>query len=620
MATAKLSDLQSRVDRVRNICILAHVDHGKTTLADGLVASNGIISSRLAGQLRYMDSRPDEQERGITMKSSAISLHFNDYLINLIDSPGHVDFSGEVSTAVRLCDGGVIVVDVVEGVQPQTKVVLQQAWNEGIAPVLVLNKLDRLIVETRMSPMEAYLKLSQVLETVNAIIGELFASDVMGRRQKLLSSKSNPDNLYKDWSDGLEEVDDSDLYFAPDRGNVVFASAVDGWAFGLEDFAKIYAEKLGFSEAALTRTLWGDFFINAKTKRIMNGAQSKGKKPLFVQMILENIWAVYECAVLKKDREKLTKVVSALNIKVNPRELNNTEQHTLMSSIFSKWLPLTRALLRMVVQHVPSPDQLTEERVEKLMSRHKFASLPPETRDLKRHFLNCSADSNEAPLIVFVSKMFPVETSQLPENRPKPLTKEELAARRDQARQRHAERMAKVDAGIQLTEDQMSKLSVTSNEGAKETAFVAFARVFSGTLRPGSEVYVLGPKYDPGTVLQKQKDGEPFEGSDVTDNTFHVTKTTVRHLYLLLGRDLEALDRVPAGNIIGIGGLEKHVLKSATLSSSFGVSSLRRVVSVGVRSHFARGRRAGAFDGHAKTGTRSGASQPGRSQRPGADE
>ncbi|KAG5270365.1 hypothetical protein AALO_G00191820 [Alosa alosa] len=100
----KIIQLQKKTANIRNICILAHVDHGKTTLADCLVASNGIISSRLAGKLRYMDSREDEQIRGITMKSSAISLQYasgdNEYLINLIDSPGHVDFSSEVSTAV----------------------------------------------------------------------------------------------------------------------------------------------------------------------------------------------------------------------------------------------------------------------------------------------------------------------------------------------------------------------------------------------------------------------------------------------------------------------------------------------------------------------------------------
>lgn len=102
-------------------------------MADALLATNGIVSSRQSGKLRYMDNTEGEQERGITMKSSVIGLIFNRkvssvdkndedyYLVNLVDSPGHVDFSSEVSTAVRLCDAAIIVVDVVEGVCPQVK-------------------------------------------------------------------------------------------------------------------------------------------------------------------------------------------------------------------------------------------------------------------------------------------------------------------------------------------------------------------------------------------------------------------------------------------------------------------------------------------------------------------
>lgn len=157
-------------DRIRNICFMAHVDHGKTTLVDHLIASNKIISETMAGKFRYMDSREDEQKHGITMKSSSIMLNYVynsiEYLINVIDSPGHVDFSSEVSCAVRICDGTPILVDVVEGVCPQTEMVLRQACMEGIKPCLVLNKVDRLLHEIMMSPFDAYNHLFKLLQEV----------------------------------------------------------------------------------------------------------------------------------------------------------------------------------------------------------------------------------------------------------------------------------------------------------------------------------------------------------------------------------------------------------------------------------------------------------------------
>ncbi|MEE6503277.1 hypothetical protein FKM82_004787 [Ascaphus truei] len=553
--------LQKKTANIRNICILAHVDHGKTTLADCLISSNGIISSRLAGKLRYLDSREDEQIRGITMKSSAISLQFksgdDEYLINLIDSPGHVDFSSEVSTAVRLCDGSIIVVDAVEGVCPQTQAVLRQAWLENIRPVLVVNKIDRLIVELKLSPQEAFAHLQKILEQVNAVTGSLFTSKVLKQRAEkdtgtdATAETVDGDQVY-DWSAGLEETDDSHLYFSPDQGNVVFASAIDGWGFTIDHFAQLYSQKIGIRAAVLLKTLWGDYYLNSKAKKIMKGAQSKGKKPLFVQLVLDNIWSLYD-AVIKREKEKIEKIVSSLGLTIAPRESRHSDPKVHVNAICSQWLPISPAVLSMVCRKLPSPLDVTAERVERLLcvGARTFDSLPPRTQQLKQAFLQCLSEDS-APVIIFVSKMFAVDGKSLPQNKQRPLTREEIALRREVARQRHAEKMASNQ------EQPPSEQAPASNEGEmaasnentkgdeepltseapssmqrshkqeaddNKSSFIAFARVFSGVARRGQRIFVLGPKYDPA-------------------------------------------DALPKVTFSGIGGLEDFVLKSSTLSTS----------------------------------------------------
>ncbi|XP_019935718.1 elongation factor-like GTPase 1 [Paralichthys olivaceus] len=593
----KIIALQRNPANIRNLCILAHVDHGKTTLADCLIASNGIISSRLAGKLRYLDSREDEQVRGITMKSSAISLHYShgdqEFLLNLIDSPGHVDFSSEVSTAVRLCDGAIVVVDAVEGVCPQTQAVLRQAWLENIRPVLVINKIDRLIMELKLSSQEAYTHLQKILEQVNAVTGGLFTSKVLEERAEKEEEKEKERNMacgehVHDWSAGLEEADDSQLYFSPDQGNVVFASAIDGWGFSIQQFAHIYSQKMGIKAAVLLKTLWGDFYLNAKAKKIMKGAQAKGKKPLFVQLVLDNIWSLYDAVVTRRDKEKVEKVVTSLGVKVMARESRHSDPKVLLSAICSQWLPLSQAVLSMVCEKLPSPLDMAAERVEKLMTvgARRFDSLPKQTQELKKAFLQCSSGEN-SPVIVFVSKMFAVDTKALPQNRQRPLTQEELAQRRELARQRHADRMAadQTESHKDLThtgtvpqEGQPAGLSTakmesltlkdskSEEEEEQKENFVAFARVYSGVVKKGQRVFVLGPKYDPTHGLRMLP--ESCSASDSVCEVPHLSCCSMESIYLLMGRELEELEEVPAGNILGVGGLQEWVLKSATLSTS----------------------------------------------------
>jgi elongation factor 2 len=166
--------LMDKPENIRNIAIAAHIDHGKTTLTDNLLAGAGMISEDLAGQQLAMDTKEDEQDRGITIDAANVSMTHEweetNHLINLIDTPGHVDFGGEVTRAMRAVDGALVVVDAVEGSMPQTETVLRQALRENVKPALFINKVDRLINELQEGPEEMQERLQQVIRDVNELI------------------------------------------------------------------------------------------------------------------------------------------------------------------------------------------------------------------------------------------------------------------------------------------------------------------------------------------------------------------------------------------------------------------------------------------------------------------
>ncbi|MBC2699281.1 MAG: elongation factor EF-2 [ANME-2 cluster archaeon] len=170
----RVTVLMNEPENVRNIGIVAHIDHGKTTLTDNILAGAGMISKELAGKQLFTDSDEEEQERGITIDSACVSMvhEFEDgeYLINLIDTPGHVDFGGDVTRAMRAVDGAVVVVDAVEGTMPQTETVLRQALKEHVKPVLFINKVDRLINELQVDSQEMQIRLGKVIDHVNKLI------------------------------------------------------------------------------------------------------------------------------------------------------------------------------------------------------------------------------------------------------------------------------------------------------------------------------------------------------------------------------------------------------------------------------------------------------------------
>ncbi|MDD5177810.1 MAG: elongation factor EF-2 [Candidatus Nanoarchaeia archaeon] len=170
----KVRELSRKPEKIRNIAICAHIDHGKTTFSDNLLAGAGMMSEELAGRQLALDFHADEQERGITIDAASVSMIHHvkgeDYLINLIDTPGHVDFGGDVTRAMRAVDGAIVLVDAVEGMMPQTETVLKQALRERVKPVLFINKVDRLIKEVKLTPEQMSERFMKIITDVNKYI------------------------------------------------------------------------------------------------------------------------------------------------------------------------------------------------------------------------------------------------------------------------------------------------------------------------------------------------------------------------------------------------------------------------------------------------------------------
>ncbi len=213
----RVTSLMDKPDHIRNIGIVAHIDHGKTTLSDNLLAGAGMISEELAGKQLFMDSDEEEQARGITIDASNVSMVHayggGEYLINMIDTPGHVDFGGDVTRAMRAVDGAVVVVDAVEGTMPQTETVLRQALKEGVRPVLFINKVDRLINELKVDEQEMQIRLARVIDKVNKLI--------KGMNEKMYNAGWRLDAA---------------------KGTVAFGSALYNWAVSVP-----YMQKSGVS-------------------------------------------------------------------------------------------------------------------------------------------------------------------------------------------------------------------------------------------------------------------------------------------------------------------------------------------------------------------------------------
>jgi len=460
-------------ENIRNMSVIAHVDHGKSTLTDSLIGAAGIIASAKVGEQRYTDTRQDEQDRCITIKSTGVSLYYeldearvppgsngNAFLINLIDSPGHVDFSSEVTAALRVTDGALVVVDCVEGVCVQTETVLRQALAERIKPVLMVNKLDRAFLELQLDPEDAYQNFARTIETANVIIA-----------------------TYED-----ELLGDVQVY--PEKGTVGFGSGLHGWGFTLSKFADMYASKFGVAKERMTQKLWGDNFYDPKSKKWKKISVADDGTPLrraFVQFILDPIYKLFD-SIMKDETEKYEKMLKSLsiNLKADEKDLRNK---ALLKCVMRKFLPASDALLEMLVVHLPSPTKAQKYRVENLYEG-------PMDDECATAIRNCNADG---PLMLYVSKMVP-----------------------------------------------------TNDKGR----FYAFGRVFSGTVKTGQKVRIMGPNYVPG----KKND---------------LFVKNIQRTVLMMGRYVEPVEDIPAGNTVGLVGVDQYLLKSGTITTSEEAHNIR---------------------------------------------
>ncbi|KAL0325784.1 UNVERIFIED_CONTAM: Elongation factor 2 [Sesamum radiatum] len=308
---------------IRNMSVIAHVDHGKSTLTDSLVAAAGIIAQEVAGDVRMTDTRADEAERGITIKSTGISLYYemsddalksykgerqgNEYLINLIDSPGHVDFSSEVTAALRITDGALVVVDCVEGVFPRAP----SGWEE------------------------AYQTFQRVIENANVIMAT-YEDPLLG-----------------------------DVQVYPEKGTVAFSAGLHGWAFTLTNFAKMYASKFGVDEAKMMERLWGENFFDPATKKWTSKKYWLSYvQTWFCSVLLRTIKQIINTC-MNDQKDKLWPMLQKLGVTMKSEE-KDLMGKALMKRVMQTWLPASSALLEMMIFHLPSPATAQKYRVENL--------------------------------------------------------------------------------------------------------------------------------------------------------------------------------------------------------------------------------------------------------------
>lgn len=373
-----MTDMMNFPEQIRNIAFAGHLHHGKTALMDMLVLQTHDIAERQEKrtgrkrdqQLRYTDVHILERERGISIKAAPMSLIMQgtrgkSHLLNILDTPGHVNFVDEIAASLRLVDGVVLVVDVVEGVQINTEQIIKYSVLEDLPLTLVVNKMDRLILELKLPPTDAYFKLKHVIEEVNTVIENTLPGQ--GEKRRL----------------------------SPEKGNVAFASSSMGWIFTLPSFAKMYAESYPDVNAKdFGVRLWGDIFYNPKRRSFTRKGTEERSKRTFVNFVLEPIYKLYS-HTLSESPEDLRETLATLGISLKPSQYR-TDAKDLLKMVCGQFFGGAEGFVDMIVEHVPSP----LEGAQKKLVRYYTGPTGTKTAE---SIANCDQDG---PLVVQITKLF----------------------------------------------------------------------------------------------------------------------------------------------------------------------------------------------------------------------
>ena len=349
---------------VRNVTVAGHLAHGKTSFMDYVMNETG----------RVTDTRLDEQQRGMSVKAAPVStlLESNkgkEFAFNMLDTPGHSSLVEEAVASMRLSDGVVLVVDVVEGMMMSTEKVLLRALAEGLPLVLVLNKIDRLILELRIPPVDAYAKICHVLAEINQFVAQA----------PLHPSHSAPPR------------------FSPERDNVLFASAKYDYSFSLRSFARLYQ---GFYGGGLdvdrfAKRLWGSIYYNAETRKFSRERDDEDDPPSFVTFILEPLYKLTGIVVAEEGKSLGTKLGDGVGVKLWKHEAK-LDADPLLKVVAGRFFKDPSGFVDMVLANVPNPAESAKARVP-------WVYTGPVSGDATADgMLECDA---EAPLVVHVTKL-----------------------------------------------------------------------------------------------------------------------------------------------------------------------------------------------------------------------